>query len=201
MRLVGLIVAIETISSYFSLLTLDDGSGACIEIKINHRKMQAGDEAEYPSNTNVDNLDVLMHLGLPTILVDKQPIDIGTVVKVRCTISVYRRTRQLELKKTLVVKDTNAEAAAWKEVAEYKRDVLARPWVLTTSDQDRIDRETRKEELRLREKSKRRVRYEAKMAEKRREHEERVARRNAQCEQFYNAGALPGSEAIKPPWG
>lgn len=171
-----------------------------MEVRVNDRKITAGDDAEYTSNTEVDNLDVVRQMGVFRVLVNKKPIDIGTILKIKSTISQFRGMKQLAMKIVHVVESTNAEADAWAEVAEYKRSVLSQPWVLTTSHQNRIDRDLKAEDLKEWEHEKRRRKHDARNAERRREHEEKLARRREQKEQHYNAGALPGSNILKMPW-
>ena len=119
-RIVGLIVDIEIRSNKFILITIDDSSGACIEVKTELRSIAQDDQAEYPSNTAVDSLDVILTWGVPNLLINKAQADIGTVVKFKGTIDKFRNVRQLKLERAWIVKDTNEEAKAWSEAGEAR---------------------------------------------------------------------------------
>lgn len=195
-RLVGLVVDIEIKSNKYILITLDDSSGSCIEVKTQFRNIKEDDHAEYPSNTDVDNVDVHISLGIPAILINKESIDIGTVVKVKGTIDSFRRTRQLKLERAWTVKDTNEEAKAWSETAQWHRDVLSQPWVLTKAQRDEIDEQIAKDAVKDREMSRKRKVWDAKYAEKKKRHLEKHESRRKREEERLNAGALPGSNVI-----
>lgn len=196
-RLIGLVVDIDvTRAGGHILLTLDDSSGVCIEVKTSFRQIKPDDQAVYPSNTLIDNLDVHVTLGAFKISIDKQPIDIGTVIKAKGTIDTFRKTRQLKLERIWIVKDTNAEAKAWAETAAWKRDVLSKPWVLTDQQRREIDEKIQQDELKEREKAKKRRKWDAKAAEKRKAHDERVEAKRRRMEERLDAGALVGSHLL-----
>lgn len=195
-RLVGLLVDVEIKAGKFILLSLDDSSGACVEIKTTIRKVKEDDHAEYPSNTLVDNLDVLTSLGVPTVYINKQTADIGTVIKAKGTLDTFRNTRQLKLERIWTVKDTNEEAKAWSETASWKQDVLAKPWVISREKRGEIDEEIRQNELKERERSKKRKAFDARHAEKKRQKLEKAELKRKREEQKYDAGALKGSNIV-----
>lgn len=200
-RVVGLVVEVELIAEgRYTLLTLDDGSGECIVVKIKRRIATKDDHATYPSNTEVDNVDVHVKLGWPSVLLDNKPVQLGDVVKVKGTIDSFRGVRQLELKRMFAVKDTNAEAQAWSEVAKWKTDVLAKPWVLSKADRDKVEAQIRYEERKDREHAKRKREWNAKVSDKRRRHDEKHEAKRRVEEARFNAGALRGSEVILAPW-
>ena len=192
-RLVGLVVDIEVKSDKYILISLDDSSGSCIEVKTQFRDTRGDDHAEWPSNTVVDTVDVHVKLGITTVYINKTPIDIGVVLKVKGTIDCFRQTRQLRLERAWVVQDTNEEAKAWSETAQWRRDVLAKPWVLTTAQRDRIDEQIALDAAKDREKLRKRKAWDAKDAEKRKRHLEKHESRRRRKEEKYNAGALLGS--------
>lgn len=202
-RLVGLIVGIDVVAGgKYILLALDDGSGACITVKITRREVKKNDDgvAELLSSTTVDNLTVHSDFALPTILIDDQAVDIGTVLRCNGTLSSFRNVRQLELLRVWIVKDTAREAEAWADAAKWKQEVLSKPWVLTKAQRDEIDENTRKEEKSERERVRRKREWQAKYGEKRRvQQEKREAKRKAE-EVKLNMGALKGSHVIAAPW-
>ncbi|KAK3711112.1 hypothetical protein LTR37_009899 [Vermiconidia calcicola] len=196
-RLVGLIVDIEvTKGGKYILLSLDDSSGACIEVKTEFRGVKAGDHAGYPSNTVVDNLDVHITFGHATVQVDKQPIDIGSVIKVKGKIDSYRQNRQLKLERIFIVKDTNAEAKAWAETAQLKRDVLSKPWVLTKQKREEIDVQMQRDAIKKRELARKRKAWSVKHVEKHRRHAEKSEERRVRKARELDDGALKGSDVL-----
>ena len=195
-RLVGLIVDINLVAEKYIILTLDDSSGACIEIKTEMRAVQEDDHAEYPSNTIVDNVDAVVTWGVPTLYVNKEPADIGTVVKIKGTIDTFRKNRQLRLERAWIVKDTNEEAKAWAETAQWHRDVLSKPWVLTATKRAEIDEKINRDAVKDREKMQKKRAMDSQHAERKRHRGERAEERRRREEEKYNAGALLGSHSV-----
>lgn len=200
-RIVGLIVQVTSVADgKFILLTIDDSSGANIEVKIQRRDRQPGDDAEYPSNTQVDNVDVTFQWGEPTIHLDKKPLAIGSVVRAQGEVANYRYQRQVVLNRLYRVKDTNEEAVHWSKAADWKRNVLNKPWVLTQEMRTAVDEKLRKEERKEYERRTKRQRLKSEDHERRSQKEaKREARRLAE-EQKMDSGALPGSEVLPRPW-
>lgn len=195
-RLVGLVVDIEVKAGKYIVISLDDGSGSCLEVKTSFRQVKEDDRAKYPSNTIVDNFDVHVRLGLPTLHIDKQAVEIGDVIKVKGTIDTFRNTRQLKLERISTVKDTSAEVRAWTETANWKRDVLSKPWVLTKEKRDEIDGQIRRDEVKQRERTKKRRAYDEQYAEQKKRKLEKVEAKRKHSEEKYNAGALSGSSNV-----
>ena len=196
--LVAPIVAIQDIpNTKFFILTLDDSSNACIDVKI-EREDPAKIDADSTSNTTVPNLDINNALGYDSeIKIDGQRVDIGTVVKFKCTIGSFRGVKQLELKRCGVIKDTTEEVAAWESMAEFKRDVLAGPWVLDDAEKAALDLQLQQEALKEQEEEKRERRSqrahqkrEEQRAERRKLREEEKEQRRLALERKYNQGAL-----------
>lgn len=202
-RLIGLIVDIElapNCDGRYTLLTLDDGSGECIVVKITRRRVPPHDQSPYPSNTTCDQVDVVIHLGLPTVSILTHPIAIGDVIRVRGTISTFRHVRQIELLRAIRVKDTNEEAAAWLDTAKWGEEVLSRPWILTQQDRQKIDADARKQEILERQKSATRRDANVKGLEKQRKRDEKREVRRLKKEEEYDRGALAGSHVLPTPW-
>lgn len=195
-RLVGLVAEIDLIAGKHVVFTLDDSSGACIEIKTTLRERKDGDHAEYPSNTVINNLDVYQSLGPLTAHIDKKAIDLGTVIKAKGSIHTFRSTRQLKLERIWIVKDTNEEAKAWSETAKWRRDVLSKPWTLTREQRNEIDDRSRQLELKEQQKSRKRRAHNAEYEQKKKRKLEKVDERRKRDEKMYNVGALPGSNVL-----
>lgn len=209
-RLVGVIVSIDITpgGGKHALLCLDDGSGACVEVKVERRAIEVNNQEDsrgevavtYPSNTLCDCIDVHLELGALSVLVNREVVDIGSVLKVKATLENFRGTRQLKPERVWVVKDTNAESQAWTEAAAWKREKLAKPWVLTTKQMQLFDENLRQQELLEKKKLHDKRLYRVQYDEKRRLHEEKKEARRLKEEKKLNAGALAGSHIIKEPW-
>lgn len=196
-RLVGVVVAIDDVHVRYTILTLDDGSGATIEVKITRLRPDEYNAVESPSNTTVDNLDVVSSFGRFEVMVDRQRVDIGTVLKTKCTISEFRNQKQLELKRISILATTNAEAKAWAETAAFKRDVLSTPWHISSSQHKKILKQIKTERKKEEEYERKKAEYEAKKRAKKRKFDDYMAKWNAKWELdrrkqevIMNAGAL-----------
>ncbi|KAK3675864.1 hypothetical protein LTR78_004056 [Recurvomyces mirabilis] len=198
-RVVGLLVDLEQRGRY-TILSIDDSSGACVDVKIERRHVKAGDEAEYPTNTTIDNVHVKIELALPTLFLNAKPVDMGTVLEVKGTVSVFRNTRQIDLARLFRVKDTNAEAAAWIKTAQWKMDALSQAWILSNEQRRRVDEKVREAERQERERTRKRREWRAKRGDKRRDHEEKKEAKRKRSEVQYNTGALYGSHLLPHPW-
>ncbi|CAD0097762.1 unnamed protein product [Aureobasidium mustum] len=196
--LVAPVVAIQDIpNTRYLILTLDDSSGSCIDVKI-ERKDPTKTDPESTSNTTVANLDITTTFDRDAeITVDGQVVDIATVLKVKCTIGSFRGVKQLELKRCNTIKDTTEEVAAWESMALFKRDVLAKPWMLSAADQATLDAQLQQEAIREQEAERKERRSqrahqkrEEHRAERRRLREEEMEQRRLADERKYNQGAL-----------
>lgn len=195
-RLVGIVVDIELKANKYLLLTIDDSSGACIEVKTEIRTVREDDHAEYPSNTVVDNIDCVVHWGVPSLFINKAATYIGTVVRLKGTLDSFRNVRQIKLERAWVVKDTNEEAKAWAETAQWHRDIMSKPWVLSERERAKIDEQIKRDAMKEREKMKKRKAMDSQHAEKKRKHLEKIEDHRRKKEEEYNAGALPGSHIL-----
>jgi hypothetical protein len=203
-RVVGVVVAIDDINVKYTVLTLDDGSGATIECKIVRLAAEFYNSVESASNTMIENVNVISHLGIFEVTVDHEHIDIGTVIKAKGTISEFRGKKQLELKRVWLVRTTNEEVKAWAETAAYKREVLSVPWHISSAGHKKIKNDIKVEKKKTQEyeklKAKQeqlRAEHEAKRLEHRKARQEYLAKHEAKLEArrpkeeaMMNAGAL-----------
>jgi hypothetical protein len=194
---VGVVVAIHDIHPRFTLLTIDDGSGANIELKIVRTPLTEQHSVDHPSNTEVNNVSVISQLGDFEVMVDNQPLDIGSTIKAKCTISEFRGIKQLEMKRVWNIKTTNGEAEAWAETAAFKLNVLSKPWHLSSAEARKIKHEQKVEKKKLQEYERRKSEYERKKDERRQareahnaERERRLEKRRQKEEIMMNAGAI-----------
>lgn len=187
-RLVGAIVAIDDINIRYTVLTLDDGSGANMELKIVRipPRCEQNPVDTSSTTTTIDNVNVISRLGLFEVLVAQQRLVIGTVVKAKGTISEFRGAKQLELKRIWVVTSTNEEAQAWAEAAAFKQAVLSRPWHISATEGKKIKGKIRAEKKREQEFQRREAEHETVMKQR----EAKLETRRRKEEAMMNAGAL-----------
>jgi hypothetical protein len=130
-------------------------------------------------------------------MVDDDEVDIGTVIKVKCTISEFRDLKQLEMKRVWRVSTTDEEAHAWAETAAFKREVLSAPWRISSAEHKRIKKEISTEKRKNQERERLKAEHEVAKKEHRKEREEYMAKREVKLEArrrkeevMMNAGAL-----------
>jgi hypothetical protein len=190
-------VAIDDINLRYTVLTIDDGSGATIELKI--VRISSIDKNPLASSpvTTLSNVTVISQLGVFDVMVDNQRLDIGTVVKAKGTISEFRGIKQIDLKRIWVVTTTDEEAQAWAETASYKQEILSKPWHISSTEHKQIKAKRQSERKRLQDYERRKVEHEAKkqaQAKAREEHmaqkEKKLEIRRRKEEVMMNAGAL-----------
>ncbi|KAH8811973.1 hypothetical protein F5884DRAFT_297214 [Xylogone sp. PMI_703] len=155
-RLTGVVVAIDDFSGW-RVYSLDDSSGACIECscaapitpnplvpdpivpnrpgersggnKIDSRAGNA-QQAKPPSDPN-----------LPL-----ESIDIGTVVKIKGGIGIFREQKRIEIKRIQVIRSTDEEVRCWDEVRAFLKDVVGEDWMLSEEEQKKCKRRWEREQ-------------------------------------------------------
>lgn len=181
-RLVGVVVAIDDINAKYTTLTIDDGSGATVELKIIRIPSADQNPVDTSSNTTIDNVNIVSPFGVFEVIVDNQRLDIGTVVKAKGTLSEFRGIKQVELKRVWVVTSTNEEAQAWAETARFKQEVLSHPWHLRSSKVKQIKDKIRADKKKLQDYERRKAEHEAKKAEQSKVREVYLAQREIKLE-------------------
>lgn len=83
-------------------------------------------------------------------------IDVGSVVKIKGIISVYRE-RQIAMKIIHVLRDTAAEVAEWRSRNAFYEAVLAKPWVVTQEEETKCLKNAEREKWREDEREKRKI--------------------------------------------
>ncbi|PNS20285.1 CST complex subunit STN1 [Sphaceloma murrayae] len=149
--LVGIIVSIEVTSTGPAIITLDDGTGACIDLVILRDK-----SSEVFGRTQTDRVTmgsssgaIGMILDTKTLYLDDDLLQPGLVVKAKGTFSAYRGVRQINLKRLNILKDTAEELAAWEAETKFRTEVLSEPWILSTKQRQSIDAMNKQEEAQL----------------------------------------------------
>lgn len=157
---VGLVVGITNYDQRV-IVTLDDGSGSCIEA------------------TFRDLDDVVVNIGIEfSIHVGGKLLEIGQVVKAKGTVSEFRDIRQIVLKRIALVNSTSDEVAAWTATAQFEHS-LSQPWVLTEVERSAIDAKLRRDSERS-----------AKKLRARRRHSDKVAQEDSLLSELMDAGAI-----------
>ena len=192
-----MIVAVEDVASKYALLTLDDGSGATIIVKITRLPPDIVESTECPSNTSVDNVNLRVEIGSFDVVVDGHVLDIGSVVKVKCTVEEWNGMKQLQLKRIRLILSTEEEVRTWEELVRWKRDIIGAPWVLEGETLRNLEQEEKVERKKRwakeREREEKRKAYLAKRKEREARHEareEKLERRRKREEIMMNAGSL-----------
>ncbi len=84
-------------------------------------------------------------------------IDVGSVVKIKGTIGVYRGIRQIAMKIIHIIPDTAAEVVEWRARTAFMRDVISTPWVVTGEEETKCLIDAEREKWGDEEKKKRRI--------------------------------------------
>jgi telomere regulation protein Stn1 len=142
----GPIVAFGDVYKKHALFYIDDGSGQNIAIKI-CLLLPEDVTPQAPSNTTVSNLNISTSIGTSAIQVDDTILDIGTVVKLKCTIELFRDSKQLVVQRAVVLKSTTEEAQEWNLLAKWSKD-LSKPWILQPRELAQIERQEMKKQQR-----------------------------------------------------
>jgi hypothetical protein len=186
--IVGIVVAFDN-HDRFWLFTVDDSSGATIDVTCRkpdkaeepdeHRPIQQnGNDALTQAatgkarNNNDDgslqetsaSMDVLSRIG------------VGSVVKVKGTISTFRSVRQIALERLEIVPDTSAEVRFWIQRTQLLTDVLSKPWKLSAERQKQLLKEAQGEAEDGKERAARRVKRLAKERRREKRHAEKIAK-------------------------
>jgi hypothetical protein len=181
-------VAFGEVYKNYTLFYIDDGSGENIAVKI--QRLPAEDVTpESPSNTTVSNVSISTTIGASDIRVDGIQLDIGTVVKLKCTIERFRDKKQLVLQRAALVQSTSEEAMEWEQQANWIVR-LSQPWTLKTEELAELDRKHKEDKLHEEEKARKKEDYQRnKAALGVRKNEKHEAKRK-QLENAMNEGAL-----------
>lgn len=182
-----------------TILTLDDGSGANIDVcvlKSDPKDRDKTQPASYQAsniskaepdvstsqdthasgqNTDTKSQEPLMQTehvsATDRTILDITSLRPGTTVRVKGTLSRFRATMQLNLERFTLIRDTNAEMQFVDERLRFLVELLAEPWVLSDEEIEQLRAEAEKGDL--------------KAIEERQRAERRVKRRAEQEERDY----------------
>lgn len=193
--LLGLIVA-RTDVFRRTILTLDDSSGATIEVAVlkaeppqdkdtepEHVGGKETNQQQHPANARGPAQQVQEQAQKNVVTVSHiattqgTPLDIsalhpGTLAHVKGTLSTFRGTMQLQLERVFPVPDTNAEMRFIDQRLRYLVEVLSVPWWLGVDDVERLREEAEEEDERVGEEQDR-VRRRARRKAEREERDQR----------------------------
>ena len=184
------IVAIENLFGKYALLTLDDSSGETLAVKIHRLPPDQGlSETDLPSNTTVSNVNIDSPIGKFEVRIDGETVDIGTVIRVKCTITTFRGKNQLDLQRASIIRTTKKESLAWEEVARWKR-IISKPWTLSVRELRRFENDQK--EAREKEQKACIIREEKlrKRRERARQRDQEAEMKRVKVEARMNQGAL-----------
>ena len=103
-------------------------------------------------------------------------IEIGSVVKVKGTVSNFRSVRQIALERLEIIADTNAEVRFWAQRTKLFADVLSKPWTLSVEEQKRMLKEAEGEVEDNKARAARRMERSAKERKREKRHADQIAK-------------------------
>ncbi|KAJ5189593.1 Nucleic acid-binding OB-fold [Penicillium cf. griseofulvum] len=190
--LVGVIVA-RTDFPWRTILTLDDSSGATIDIAVLKKTTKTETTSQETPATDPEQTEwSSFSLTAPTAKSlaqtthitskDRDEIDIsalqpGTLVRVKGTLSTFRSQMQLYLERFWLVRDTNAEMQFLDTRLRFLVEVLSVPWVLTDEEVEKLRDDAERCDERVLEDKRRAERAARKRTEREERHARAIARR------------------------
>lgn len=177
-----------------TILTLDDSSGATIDIAVLKKTSpEPSTTSETTPGTSQEktpwssfSLTAPMATNLTqekhVTSKDHDEIDIsalqpGTVVRVKGTLSTFRSQMQLHLERFWLVRDTNAEMQFLDTRLRFLIEVLSVPWVLTDEEIETLRDDAERCDERVLEDKRRAERIARKKIEREERHAKAIARR------------------------
>ncbi|QUC16452.1 uncharacterized protein UV8b_00693 [Ustilaginoidea virens] len=134
------------------VLTIDDSSGRCIEALVETQalttKFSASDDGNRSARAKsiVESTDTF-HVGPATD--QNKDVDVGDVVDVKGSLSLYREEKQIKVEKMVILNSTAQEIALWQKRTKFRCDTLQKPWVLRPRDIRRCRKESEASEANL----------------------------------------------------
>jgi hypothetical protein len=189
---VGIVVGFDD-HERFWLFTVDDSSGATVDVTC--RKPENVKEQNEGSSTRPNSNAALAqdaavkarkgkNQGRNDATTDETDarlevlsrVDLGSVVKVKGTITTFRSVRQIALERLEIVPDTNAEVRFWTQRTQLFADVLSKPWIVSVSEQARLLKEAEGEVEDTKGRAARREKRLAKERRREKRHAEEIAK-------------------------
>lgn len=188
-QVIGVVVALEDYFEKFWLFTVDDSSGATIDVtcwkpdkqkekdvvnqpQSRHQSTHSADQAH---NDPVEAEAQLLQTTL-------SQVRLGTVVQAKGTLTTFRNVRQLSLLRLTIVPSTTHEMALISSRTDFLSTTLSRPWTLSTSQQAHLRAEAQDEKEEEVQRAGKRRKREAKR-QKREERHARLVREEYEAEE------------------
>ena len=148
-QVIGVVVAVEEYFDSFWLFTIDDSSGATINVtcrKLVEYKVEApkqttqvntqksGKVAELELNIQGQDAEPTQQTLLKTL----STLTLGTTVQAKGTLSTFRKIRQLTLLRLNALSSTSQEMTLIASRTEFISSTLSKPWVLSTKEQRKL---------------------------------------------------------------
>jgi len=189
-QLIGVVVVFEDYFEKFWLFTIDDSSGATLDVKCRKPDKEKGDRKDAEPTE-----DQLLQSTLTTL-------QIGTVVQAKGTLSTFRSTRQLSLLRLSIIRETTHEMALVSSRTSFLNSTLSRPWILSSADQKKLYREAQGEKEEENSRAARRRKREAKKLEREEKHARLIREQYAMEEEERRVAAQDArraGEALQAP--
>ncbi|KIV92444.1 hypothetical protein PV10_03741 [Exophiala mesophila] len=150
-QVVGVIVAFDGDNKRFWIFTLDDASGSTIDVLCPKPDEDAdpGPTTSVSKSPDPHSPSALLTALLPVL-------DLGTTVQVKGTLSSFRKTLQINLKRIFLVPSTAHELAHIRSRNDFFRSTLSIPWALSERRQRHLLRQANEEAVTRRDREKRR---------------------------------------------
>jgi hypothetical protein len=183
-QVIGVVVVLEDYFEKFWLFTVDDSSGATIDVTCRKPEKPANivqesksaqlakqgkpDDVAQPSKSSEQlDEDVIAEQTLQTTL---SSLAIGTVVQAKGTLTTFRSTRQLSLIRLAILPNTSHELALISSRTEFISSTLSKPWLLSSREQRRLQQEAQGEHQERDERDRKRKERRVKMKEREERH-------------------------------
>lgn len=148
-QLVGVVVGLEEYFEKFWLFTIDDSSGAAIDVKCRKPDKEVRKEASQPGQDHASSADAQTTSREPPgdqlLQTTLSSLQIGMVVQAKGTLATFRSTRQLSLLRLSVIRETTHEMALVAARTSFLNSILSTPWTLSSTDQKKLYKEAQGE--------------------------------------------------------
>ena len=184
----GVVVAFDDYERFW-LFTVDDSSGTTVDVTCRKpekvKEQNDSKSAQYNGGRGLAQATMLESSKKPddrtTNEVDVRVevlsrIDIGTVVKVKGTISIFRSVRQITLERLEIMPETNSEIKFWAQRTQVFANVLSKPWTLSMKEQKRLLKKAEGEVEDTKGRAARRAECLAKEQKREKRHAERIVK-------------------------
>ena len=190
-RIVGVVVAVDEFYGR-RVYTVDDSTGECVECSVEIPKPAKPERLGDGAGAGAAGRNTTMQGTAPAAPTPDIPtdMDVGMVVDVKGRVKLFRDRKQIRIVKAQRVASTAQEVQFWNRIRDFRRDVLARAWVLDRREVHRaknqhladlagVDAEERRKRRRERRERKSRPRKGEEEARPRRAHGETSRRSGA----------------------